>query len=819
MPKFSYLLVILISSQFLTGCKLSFDYRPTEGEQTIDLSQGQKTQLALNSEGTLRLDTQGNNLSQTSFDKAQVFGATFTSAGKIQFGRYETAAHITAYTQLDLDMIFAIEYDEASGILWLCDSKYDYQLATSPIRIHVIDTKKTKSFADDIVIGVYDSTLFPQLGTIQNPRELVYDSADKLLYVTAAGMWRNGLPNTSSGVLVINTQGTTSLSDDAVVGKIDAGLFPAYINWNISTIDVSSELDCIFIGVNYIYGHASYRQLTGVYVIKRNGTISLADDTVEQVYNEYSTLVVNGVSFNQVQYDDETGFLFIGSTSAGALSVIDTKKTVSTADDTIAFKYTGSSNPAIFSHGVGSFYYDSVSGYIFINTNDSYNVNSRVVAIDTKKTASILDDVQTSQFKVHGTLLTINSPWQNVRYSSTDKKLYSNNSAGLHIFSLNDLANPADDELERFPEAASWNLGSVNATENFVFVASFMGLHVFDVGAAVNIQSSFTTEPMDILTSPMVPRLLSLDSTVTDLTRVRVQYQLGGADSYWIDNFDDNLTANITDKYSWGLMPTTISESSGTLKVSGHPSNWPYFWVESGKPANHFPKNSVIKVRYRANTNVNGLILWIYDDGDWYTDFTDVMTPNQWKLAHYTVDRGISDVGFDYDSRPSSGWVHATDTLELDWLSIDGGPALWDAWQDLDLDNGMFSLGSINTTGKKWIKFKVSISGSETLERVNGYSVSEGYHTSGSAIYSVNKLDIVNALQVDATMPAGTSYSFEVSGDAGTTWTNITMDTNTGLGKLPDGLPQNILLKVTLNSSSDLAKSPRINSIKLITQL
>lgn len=817
MLKFTSLIFLLICSQFILGCKLSFDYRPSEGEQTIDLSQGQKTQLALNADGTLRLDSQSNPLSQSSFEKAQLFGATFNSAGKIQFGRYETAAHVSFYSQLNLDMIVALEYDEVSGVLWICDSKYDYQLASSPIRIHVIDTKKTKSFSDDTLLGIYDSTLFPELGTIKNPRELIYDPSDKLLYVTAIGMWSNGSPNTFSGVVVINTQSTMSISDDVVVGKMDATLFPAHINWNVTSVNVSSDLDCVFIGVNYIYGHASYRQLTGVYVINRNGTVSLADDTIEQVYNEYSPIVVNGVSFNQVQYDHETGFLFIGSTSAGALSVIDTKKTVATTDDTLAFKYTSATTPAIFDHGVGSFHYDSSSGYIFINTNQSYSINARVIAVDTKKTASIADDVQTSQFKVHGTLLTINSPWQNVRYSPVDKKLYSNNSSGLHIFSLNDLANPNDDSAEHFIEAASWNRDAFSINEDFVFISSFVGLHAFDVGVVNNSISSFTTEPMDILTNPMVPRLLAIDGTVADLSRVRVQYQLGGADSYWIDNFDDNLTANITDKYSWGLMPTTVTESAGTLKVSGHPSNWPYFWVETGKPADHFPKNSVVKARYKANTSANGLVLWMYDDEDWYTDVTDVMLPNQWKVLQYTVDRGISDVGFDYDSRPANGWVYATDTLELDWLSVDGGPSLWDAWQDLDLDNGMFSIGSINTTGKKWIKFKISVLESQGAEQVNGFSVSEGYFSTGSSIYSVSKLAVVNAVQVDANLPAGTSYTLEVSSDGGGSWTSVSMDMNSGIGSLPAGLPQNILLKVNL-SSSDLSKSPRINSIRFFTQ-
>jgi hypothetical protein len=127
---------------------------------------------------------------------------------------------------------------------------------------------------------------------------------------------------------------------------------------------------------SHLSGNLLYvSMIGGLSVVDTKGTPSPADD---ELVITYSTTSTPAIGHNTVWHSHLSDNLLYVGTHGGGLSVIDTKGTQTPADDTLVFRYTTSTTPAI---GHNRAYHSHLSGnLIYVSTNGGLSV------IDTKGT-------------------------------------------------------------------------------------------------------------------------------------------------------------------------------------------------------------------------------------------------------------------------------------------------------------------------------------------------------------------------------------------------------------------------------------------------
>lgn len=352
--------------------------------------------------------------------------------------------------------------------------------------LSVINTQGTKNTWDDTLEIKYSTTSTPALPSNTVVHSLL-DQTHNLLYIS-----------TSAGLSVINTHGTTAVSDDTLQNTYSTSSDPALPENTVShsLLDGAHNLLYVSTGV-------------GLSAIDTQGTVSASDDTLETTYSDLTGLPGENSTRSSL-LDTTNNLLYISNN--GGLSIIDTLGNGDTADDSHLFTYNSSSTPAIAHNYVKSVYIDSTNHLLYISTLSGLSVvdthgtvdhsdDTLVITYSTLSSPAIAfsNNDPDSLFDLLFSVNTANAagPDDYVFNSFLDTEnnlLYINTYRGLSVINTRGTVSPADDTLEitylssSTPAVLNNNVyHSFLDTENdLLYVSTGGGLSVLDTQGTIN---------------------------------------------------------------------------------------------------------------------------------------------------------------------------------------------------------------------------------------------------------------------------------------------------------------------------------------------
>ena len=286
---------------------------------------------------------------------------------------------------------------------WL-DPMTNYLYISTSGGLSVIDTQGTANPSDDVLVTTYSTTSTPAIA-YNSVFHSWLDTASNYLYVSASG----------GGLSVIDTKGTTTPSDDTLVVTYSTTSTPAIPGNTAVHSWLDSTTDLLYISI------AS--SAAGLSVIDTKGTATPSDDTLAITYSTSSTPAIVDNRVNHSWLDATTNYLYLNT--GGGLSVIDTKGTAVTSDDTLVITYSTSSTPAIASNDARHSFLDFATNYLYISI-----YGGGLSVIDTKGTATTSDDILVITYSTSSTPAISHNQVLHSWLDSTANYLYISNDVG-----------------------------------------------------------------------------------------------------------------------------------------------------------------------------------------------------------------------------------------------------------------------------------------------------------------------------------------------------------------------------------------------------
>lgn len=672
-------------------------------------------------------------------------------------------------------------------------------LATSA-GLLVLDTKSTEDPTDDEALINYTTTTTPAIAHA-DVNTFAIDQSRSLIYV---GSYEPG------GVSVIDTKGTLSPADDETVALYSTTATPALAyahgHWNrIWDIDVDSDTGFLYLSTGI-----------GLTIIDTKKTNSNADDTVVAHYRMNTTPALPDWPVYATYVDKANGLIY--ASNRGGLSVIDTKNTLTNADDVTLHNYAGSY--------LGNIVADPANNLLFVTSlvDDGKDLS----VINTKGTKNPLDDTITNQLPVaftgmNGRLL----------FDSVKSHLYIMTGSGLTVVDTKANANLTDDEVIEFyssttsPSIADGWIGAVYLDGSLLYVSAGKKLSVVDRSKKYAPSGKYISKPF--LISEIPSEVLNWQGQKGAEHKVSLRYRTGTSAVRWRNEFDDNVASEFSpDPYSWGHPFGTAVESNGTLKIS-NPTN-PYMnsnsnsgadtWIDTGQVAGYFPAGSIVRTRFRINS-ITRIIQdwweWFFTDG-WTASYGQAIPNNQWyTFVIKETTSAFHRLGFEIGWKTGT-WDVANDSLEIDWVEVllPQNHAGWGTWSN-PCESQICRIDSSSLIGKSYIQYEASLEtrDSASAPSVEAVQFSEGFHLTG-AYESENQVfefpvKLVTFKATDL-RPSGTSIQYYYSLDNGAIWTACSAQIS-----FPEGtLSQQFKWKAELQSS-DPSQTAEITSAELIT--
>lgn len=225
--------------------------------------------------------------------------------------------------------------DKDSGLLYV---------ATDGGGLTIIDTKNTDKFSDDELLGNYGKT-----SQLAIPSDRIYHinkEKSGLLYLSTWG----------GGVVVVNTQNTPSLKDDAIY-QIFNTLSPVKIaSDRVYKTYWDEAAGLLYIATN----------LKGIQVIDTKKTFTAADDELDQALTDAINRSIHNLNVSDIYFDVKQELLYL-STNGGGLTVVDLAQDWADAPTLAVLSYDTDTRPSLSSNNITrSFISDS--GLIYAAT-------------------------------------------------------------------------------------------------------------------------------------------------------------------------------------------------------------------------------------------------------------------------------------------------------------------------------------------------------------------------------------------------------------------------------------------------------------------
>lgn len=331
---------------------------------------------------------------------------------------------------------------------------------STDVGLVVVDTKNTPlDQTDDVVIATYNPTNYP--GSV--PNKNMYHSmlvSDQIYLSTYGG-----------GLTVINRNGTPLDPSDDTFSTYSTTSTPALVGDFVR----NSFLDP---ATHYLYVSSfdDYKALPndgGVTVIDTKGTQSILDDTLVKTY---LTNTVPSIGRNSVvnTYLNSSNNLIYVSTQGGGLSVIDP------TDNNFALTYSTSSNPAILSNNVSRSYLNTSNNYLYIATDQGISV------IDTKGTKVSSDDTLVATYNTNPPSALPSLQVTDLFVDTSKNLLYSSTWEGLGVIYLDGKYNTIATYQSRniYSENDLWTPKQNMTTARFASVTGVINGIIYVAGGA-----------------------------------------------------------------------------------------------------------------------------------------------------------------------------------------------------------------------------------------------------------------------------------------------------------------------------------------------
>lgn len=665
----------------------------------------------------------------------------------------------------------------------------------APRALYIIDTKKNDNPIDDELITTYTPTTTPAMPDTW-AGALAYDGVKHLLYF---GTY-------SSGVYVFATKGTGTISDDELLGSYSKA--SGELNSNaVNSITVDSANDLVYISTNY---ESSPYVNNGVQIIDRLGTEALADDVSLRLYNQSNLTNFQGNGSNRITLVPELNQILVSNTSAGTFVAVDTKGTRDPNDDTVSYKFDGTSHPALLNHH-GSYKnsYDSGSGLLLVESENWADYTKKgIFVVDTKKTAAGADD---DFLGVLTSLDLYQVAYNNFsfEYDSVSKDMYLYGYNGLKRYTFNSISNLALNTVKDIPEMNGYS-GYKNKlfdqTRRVLYLVGPRGVYAYTPDRLMP-SGAYISEAISLASGGFSEVSLmgsSLDST-------SLQYRTSVSSTAYVrDDLATSTAADWADVYGWGDSPSTVSASNGVIKLSGLTNNWGYYWLKLNVPPDTFPAGSTVKVKVKYNTSAVAGDVWVYEN-DWWSDgVTEKL--NEWvEVSFRTSQSSLDNVGFYWNCQSGCS---GTDNLEIDEVTITSGDGSWSAWSS-PVASG--SAINVDLSGATYLQYKLNMT---SFDRITSPVVSEvnlqgSYATSGEEVYDLSlagKVPVKFVIAQD--VPAGTSILISYSTDGGLSWEQAQFIDNEYVFPATMSMLTSLKVKIQLGTA-DGRWTPKLQSLVL----
>lgn len=747
------------------------------------------------SAGDLRLKANVNTLTESS---ANDFNAGTTGSGTkvTNASGGEVTLNDTLADIDQTDFVFSYLVDNANNLLYLSTSA----------GLKVIDTKGTVILDDDVLISTYNESSTPPIAN-NNVQSIFFDTSRDLMYVTTGDFL-----TAEGGLSVIDTQGTVSMSDDVLVTTYDSNSSPALVNDVVQYAYLDTTTNLLYIG-NIGQG--------GLSVIDTQGTVSPNDDALVVRYNTSSSPALAGDSINFFYLNKTNNLLYISTqtylSDPGGVTVINTQGTENPADDTSVTTYNMLSTPALSADDPKRIWIDS--DFVYIVTNTLISGTQGLSVIDTHGTLSAADDTLIVTYNSTDTPTLITNNLYDAYLNSNTGLLYISEEAGITIIDTQNTPSVGDDTVVTsfdngatpvFPDFVFNPFFDV--THNLMYFSSGgIGRILLDgylspgsfVSQSINVPSQSDVNFSWSASTP-VDTSMSLQSRVGDLTQT-------------IDNFDNSsVFTNVGDYYSYGVFNTT-NESSGTLTLSdpddlGGGSVSAYNWFDAGQT---YPAGTVIKARIRTNSDANGVITSLFSEQETGATTTTV---NDWTVITATAEDSFQYIGLSVVADDS--WNFGTDSVEIDWISIEETDWSGWSTECVTSGNCGITAETLVGKESLQYKLNLSSSDSNVTPVVESVSISSGYQSSGeylSPVFDSGMQETAwESLTSDSTVPLLTALTFSTrTGNTAVpdgSWSGWSIVT----GSVIASPPGQYLQYKTLFSSTDEDVSPILRSVTLI---
>lgn len=782
-------------------------------DDNIDLNQ---------SPGDVKLKQNVNNLTQTTlndFDNGNNNSGVeieSVNGGEISLSEFysyneEGDAHCHGYSYAMTPI-----YDEDSGLFY-CGS-----FGSSADGLSVIDTKKTDNFLDDETLFVYSTTSDPAIAS-NNIWQTYLNKNLNLMYV-----------GTDNGLSVIDTKGTNDPSDDELLNTYNASSSPAIASNVVRYLDFDESTGLLYV--------SAYNG--GLSVVNTQNTATPSDDTLVVTYSTTSTpaIVGNRASFSLL--DKTNNYLYVGTWNSG-ISVIDTKGTISAADDTLVRTYTTATTPHLNYAYIERIYLDKDENLLYVvaqsgapgalnvvdldnNTSFAYKVDGVYDTTDSSTGTIISSEPVLRSNSVSDVFVDKNTGYMYVsHYNVPDamtvmdtKKTYEDPSDDVVYKVYGDSTNP------RIPnysyDNAGWRIGR-NVQGDMLFLTSGTvghgGVYFIPLEERESYQGQYYS---DYLKYSDVPSdSVSWQGNIENgQTSVQIRSTEDDGIVEMISDFDDNDTSEyLGDYYSWGGTFQDAVENEGTMKLSNPSPNvcsggvceWVDFWFDTGKPDNYYPAGTIIKARIRANSDREFGYYADYMIGDQWSSSSESFFGNEWKVVEFTASSSFSKIGFDFNWRTGT-WDDVNDSFEIDWIKAYSGSVNWGEWSDV-CDNN-FGCEIPKSENDKYFQYRLNMSGNLENFDISDVTLSSDYQSSGTytsdnAILSGKNKELIT-LYIDKTTPAGTDINLEYSLDDGANWVNIG---NVDEYNFPEKTRSTQFKWRAILTTSDLNETPILHSV------
>ncbi len=657
-------------------------------------------------------------------------------------------------------------------------------ISTRNAGVYVFDTKSTSDPSDDTFVARYHTGSSPALSD-----NFVYNAFKEgdLLYMS---VWCGG---GGGGLHVVDTKGTTNPSDDTLLVK--------YSNTSSPSISTGCTSHAFKEG-NLVYISTS----NGFNVINSQGTLSPADDTLVIRYDTGSTPSLANSRVTQAFRDGN--YLYLNS--YGGVEVIDTKGTLSPADDTYVTRYYTGSTPSLptnridFSFLDGNLLYVASDGLTVINTQGTFDNpadDTLVTRYDKGSTPPLLENYVNHVFL-------------------DDDYLYVSG-IGVSVINTQGTISPTDDTLvaqygvSSNPSLVSNSVYHSFLEDDWLYVSTSNGLSVISP-SVYNSDGTYLGSPRLIASTPTTS--LSVTASTTDDHSIMLSYRTGTTNAVWQDELNtiDSYTA---DPYGYGSAYNwqTATATNGVLRLSGEPLGSPeysYFGIDTSFADNYFQSGSVVTMRYRVLNRSTDLmdIGLATDEFEFYV--SKQATTDEWQTITFDAQQPFSMILVDAYTYSNSGTELDATTLEIDYIQISTPDIMgeWSSWTTCV----SYTSCTLNALGSNpWLQYRVELETDDTstspkVSKVvyNGPYQSSFTYTSETRTFDTKRR--FTTFVPSVTIPADTSVAYEYSIDGGVTFVPFSPETFEELAL--EGT--SFTWRATLGTTND-TKTPTLTQVSL----